>query len=770
MSYPTNYDDVVHQLQGAGLLPRLPLETGRIRRCPVAGDRERRGWYSLAEIVRDDGLCLLVGSYGIWHGTDNHAQKIVLDDSQRFSDEQMQALKAKLAEDRRRADGLRRVEAERAAQEASWMWQRLSPTGDCGYLRRKGVAAHGVRFTPQGNLALPLLDAGGRLHGLQIIYADQRKKGRDKDFWPRGLAKKGHFFLLGGSPDELLLVAEGYATAASLHEATGLPVAVAFDAGNLLPVAQALHKRYRRCKLLICGDDDYLSAGNPGRSAANTAALAVGGEWLLPQFAAERPTDRKGPTDFNDLYLAEGLHEVRRQIEARLQQLGWRASRPPAATDPSPAQPDQPQLINDPREMDSRYTLIYGGNGLVFDHKHHMLLDIADLRNACCDKEYVRQWQRSPNRQAAFLHNVGFDPTGKDPDIRCNLWSGWPTTPKPGDCSRLLDLLQYLCGEDPNFVALYQWLLKWLAYPIQHPGAKMMSAVVMHGPQGVGKNLFFEAVRAIYGRYGRIVNQQAIEDKFNDWASGRLFLVADEVVARQELYHVKNLLKCFITGEWIRINPKNQAAHEERNHINMVFLSNENLPVVLESDDRRHCVIWTPAKLEYKFYAEVKAEIDAGGIAALHDYLLQLDLGDFGPHTPPPVTEAKVELIDTSRDSTERFWLAWSRGELDGVPVLPCRSEDLYKLFKSWADRNGYQRYPPSNLMLNRVGRFQGVAKKILRYDAGGSIKQATFIWPPGVEAPPDRKQSEWLGHCAGLFIDGSAQWRRGTAANWAET
>jgi hypothetical protein len=155
----------------------------------------------------------------------------------------------------------------------------------------------------------------------------------------------------------------------------------------------------------------------------------------------------------------------------------------------------------------------------------------------------------------------------------------------------------------------------------------MRTALVFHGPQGTGKNLFFEAVMAIYGEYGRIVDQAAIEDKFNDWASRKLLMIADEVVARQELYHVKNKLKSFVTGEWIRINPKNVAAHTERNCMNLVFLSNERQPLVLEGDDRRHCVIWVPPKPEEEFFSAVNEEIDNGGVEALHHYLLTLDIG-----------------------------------------------------------------------------------------------------------------------------------------------
>ena len=88
----------------------------------------------------------------------------------------------------------------------------------------------------------------------------------------------------------------------------------------------------------------------------------------------------------------------------------------------------------------------------------------------------------------------------------------------------------------------------------------------------------------------------------------------------------------------IRINPKNMGAYDERNHVNMVFLSNETKPVVLERDDRRYAVVWTPAKLDPAFYETVRLEMEAGGIAALHHRLKTLPLGTSNPgrcHPPP---------------------------------------------------------------------------------------------------------------------------------------
>ena len=224
-------------------------------------------------------------------------------------------------------------------------------------------------------------------------------------------------------------------------------------------------------------------------------------------------------------------------------------------------------------------------------------------------------------------------------ELRDELAAGFAGI-KAGRCERLLDLLRYMCSDDDAYDELYTWVIRWLAYPIQHPGTKMKTILVVNGPQGVGKSMFFEAVMAIYGQYGAVIDQSVIEDGLNDWASRKLFLIADEAVAHSDLYHIKNKIKALITSERIYINPKNRPAYEERNHVNMVFLSNLRRPVLLEEGARRHAIIWTPALHSPAFYGEVQAEINNGGVAALYDYLLNVDLGDFGPASLPPMTNA----------------------------------------------------------------------------------------------------------------------------------
>jgi len=785
----SNYSDVLAQMQDFGLVV-ASLEVGRMQRCKVQGDREKRGWYILHEISLSGGDTVLVGSYGIWQGAENNAQKVELNKVD-LSTEQKEAIRIRMAEDKKRADAEQKRRAERAALQADRAWRKLAEDGSCDYLIRKGVGAFGVRFSPNGAMAIPMLDISGRIHGLQFILDKAKQKdliekhnGRDKQFWPVGVAKKSHFHLIG-SPTTLLIIAEGYATAASLHTATGFPVAVTFDAGNLSSVAQALKKRYPKAQILIAADDDAFGKckhcqspvnvnqgancpaceqphgrKNAGAGYAELAALTVNGRFILPKFADEAArfdhyAKNQGKlTDFNDLHHEDGLHTVRTQVEDALERFGWRSlitTRAEAKQGGGENKVLRP--IDTTDELLQRFSLVYGKSGTVFDHQEHMLVTLSDMRDVCLSRETHRRWQESPQRSIVRPENVGFDPAGEDENITCNLWAGWPTVPKAGNCEQLLSLLYHMCSGEQNSMDLAKWVIKWLAYPLQNPGAKMRTTLVLHGPQGTGKNLFFEAIMMIYGCYGRVIDQSAIEDKFNDWASRKLFLIADEVVARSDLYHVKNKLKAFITGEWIRINIKNMAAYEEKNHVNLVFLSNERMPVVIEEDDRRHCVIWTPPKKDPNFYQAIGAEIANGGIAALHDWLINIDLGDFNEHSKPPMTQAKEELLNLGKDSILRFYDEWRGNELDGIPNVPVLTEDIYDLYRYWCGKQGVKP-SPLNRAIDMLTKRPGMRKERKRFLNGSKPSNPKFfMYPPNVqEMNPGNSESGWLGSCVEEF------------------
>ncbi len=717
MSGAANYDSVIDQLSGFGLVVTQGLDFGRIVRTKVVDERENRGWYSLHIITGDDGDPLIVGTYGVWRGNENNAQKITLKRGA-VSKEKMEAISKRMAEDRKRAAADRKRRAAKAATRAASVWRKANATGNSEYLVRKCVLGHGLRYTESGAAIIPMLDAGGAVHGLQFIlppdHPHRVKTKRDKTYWPAGLVKKGHWFQIGSIRD-VCLVAEGYATGATLHEATQQPVAVAFDANNLLPVGEAIKKANPKVKLLFCADDDHLTKGNPGITAATNSALACVGEWVQPVFAADR--GRKKITDFNDLLEIEGQHVVRTQIDAKLATLGWdqtanRIQRAGLVTEGGGVGDMVPRISVD--DAVDRYWGTYGmGGDMLFDEEERRIVHKKDVANLL-PRHGIDDMRGHPDWRVARDNQIGFDPTEDDPQIRCNLFGGWPTEPKEGNCNRLLELLEYLCENENNGNEIYRWIIKWLAYPIQHRGAKMQSAVVVHGPQGTGKSRFFEAYGDIFGEYGRVLGQEALEDKFNaDWSEKKLFILADEVLARSDMFHVKNRLKGFITGGTIRVNPKGIAAHNEKNQMNIVFLSNERHPLVLENDDRRHCVIWVPPKLPDEFFNEVNEEIENGGVAALQYYLLNLDLGDFKPWTKPPMTTAKQELIEHSAGSEERFIKEWVHLELESpsgevLPLCPCLGSTLYQTYDAWCKSNGEFRPRPRNQFLGYLNKIQG--------------------------------------------------------------
>jgi putative DNA primase/helicase len=572
---------------------------------------------------------------------------------------------------------------------------------------------------------------------------------------------------------------------------------VAFDAGNLVHVAEALRKRYPGLRLLVCADDDYLGKcracgtltpttaptcahcgaehglGNAGMSGAHAAALASDGAVVAPRFAADRPTDRKGPTDFNDLAMAEGLQAVRVQVEDALAAQRWRGRPQAAPTHPSRGEGGgaSSDLISIATlgELHERFALVYEAGDMVFDAQEHALVPLASMRNLCVSRQLHRAWMESQDKRVVRLREVGFDPTERDDTIKCNLWGGWPTTPRAGSCDKLLELGEYLCSQDHKSVEMWRWLQRWLAYPIQHPGAKMKTAVIMHGPQGTGKNLFFESVLRIYGHYGGVVDQDAIEDKHNDFMSRKLMLVADEVVARQEMYHSKNKLKGLVTSDWIRINPKHLASYRERNHVQMVFLSNEVQPMALERDDRRYAVIWTPPKWEAARYHDVLAELDAGGVAALHQHLLQVDLADFGPATLPPMTVAKGDLVELGLDSSERFYNEWVEGHLP-LPRRSCRSEDLYAAYRHWCGAQGVGKPAQHSTFTGTVSKRPGVQKGRhlhCKHYSKTVTTQSVVITPPGATRPDGAQP---LADSINAFMEALRTWRDETASTAASS
>ena len=276
-------------IAAAGLTPPDHIEPGRFHRFPGAGKgaSNRAGWCKLFEHGE-------VGRYGDWStGLDEtwHARKPI-DEAER------KRWAAEISKARKLAEQQRQQDQDEAAKECAGVWSKAEPApADHPYLIAKGIEPHGAKIEA-ARLLVPIRNAAGDIRSLQRIDSQGGKR-----FHPSGEIT-GNYYAIG-QPGETLIIAEGFATAASIHQATGYPVAVAFNAGNLRPVAEAIRGKLPEAQIIIAADDDRNTEGNPGITKATEAAQAVGGTVAAPG----------QPGDFNDLAHDQGADAIRARFD-----------------------------------------------------------------------------------------------------------------------------------------------------------------------------------------------------------------------------------------------------------------------------------------------------------------------------------------------------------------------------------------------------------------------------------------------------------------------
>ena len=187
---------------------------------------------------------------------------------------------------RKQAAARARAEAERlrrqaeAEKKAAHLWSRSRPADPAHpYTIHKGVQAHRARQMGD-SLVLDYRDIGGRITTLQFISPDGGKR------FLSGGAVAGSSHRFGPKITATVICCEGWATGATLHEATGHPVCICGSAGNLAPVAKGIREKYPTVSIIIAGDADQV-----GRKAATEAAEMVNGIVCLPDFSQGEVVD-----------------------------------------------------------------------------------------------------------------------------------------------------------------------------------------------------------------------------------------------------------------------------------------------------------------------------------------------------------------------------------------------------------------------------------------------------------------------------------------------
>jgi phage/plasmid primase-like uncharacterized protein len=306
----TESQDLVSPIEGftkhceaQGLVIRDLIADGEIHRVPHISSKKGAvdGWY----ILHLSGK-IPVGVAGCWKEPTFESKWMAdIGRSMSFSerlehDKWVGEFKAKREADRVASQ---QVAAEKAEDEVSTY---ADASADHPYLVRKRIEPHGIKIDRAGRLVVPVIDQEGEILSYQTIDAEGNKR------FLKGGKIEGGFYELRGNR-KVIFIGEGFATCASIHQATGFTTLVAFDCGNLAKVAKSAKEMFLGSRIVICADNDQFTEGNPGIAKAKAAAGLVFGEIVYPTFnESDLPSK---PTDFNDLHTLQGIEAVKEQIE-----------------------------------------------------------------------------------------------------------------------------------------------------------------------------------------------------------------------------------------------------------------------------------------------------------------------------------------------------------------------------------------------------------------------------------------------------------------------
>ena len=573
------------------------------------------------------------------------------------------AFAAQMAAERKRRQHEERERHEVAAKRAQAI---IAAARDADpehlYLKRKGVEPHGLKIDSAGRLVMPLCDHKGTIWSVQTIARDGTK------LFLGGGRKRGLFHLLG-EPGDDPVIGEGFATAASICEATGLPVVIAFDAGNLGPVAKSIRKWLPLARIVIAADDDYATDGNPGLTKARAAAELIGGTVAVPTFLE----DEERGTDFNDLASLRGPDSVAAIIRVAFEEVeaDEEQSDEPAATpgDPEPAQQPTVATAAQPADDDwempllvaveelntKHFVVTVGGQTVIgtltkdealgrellvfsqerdiklrYGHRHYLVGFTA--RGLEIWKGLGEAWLAHRNR--LNYERIALIPNGTVPEDTYNLWRGFGVEPQPGDWPLITEhLFEVICAGNAGD---YRWLIGWMARAVQFPELHAEVAVVLRGAKGSGKGTLGQILHRLFRHHTmHISNPAHFTGRFNGHLVDVLFLFVDEAFWAGDKAG-EGTLKALVTEPTIPIEPKFVNLFQVANRLKILMASNADWVVPATADERRYFMLDVSEhkRGDREYFTKLHEAIEGTELQAFLDYLLNLDLSGFQPSQP----------------------------------------------------------------------------------------------------------------------------------------
>ena len=294
------------------------------------------------------------------------------------------------------------------------------------------------------------------------------------------------------------------------------------------------------------------------------------------------------------------------------------------------------------------------------------------------------------------------------PDGSINSWRGYVCEPVKGDVKPFIKLLKRLI---PN-INERRYVLSWFAALVQNPAQKFNVALVIWSrQQGTGKSLIVETIGNLFDdRHFEVVGQEVFNDNFTDWQAHKVMVVCDEVSSTDKRA-VADRIKGWITASKNNINAKNAPKYKQPNLIKYVFLSNHADAVYLDETDRRFYVVEASSdRLQKEDRWEFVQWRDGSGKAALLHYLLNLNIKDFNPTAPAPLSSSKAAMVEDNKSDLERWMDATVEELLHGQKYL-ISSEALATRYKNDTGHSCSSKTITSTLRIRGVTRLNKIAR-----------------------------------------------------------
>jgi len=269
-------------------------------------------------------------------------------------------------------------------------------------------------------------------------------------------------------------------------------------------------------------------------------------------------------------------------------------------------------------------------------------------------------------------HALTYEPGGAkilNHGTRYNAWRGLGVEPKKGSIKPWKELLDHMFKDSPP--GHRAWFERWCAWPLKNLGSKMASAVGLWGLPGRGKSLIAEKILSpIYGSNFTSIAQVDLESDFNEWAVNKQLILVDEVSASESRTRADRFKK-LVTQTELQVSMKFIPRYAIPDHTNYIMTSNSPRAFYVEDNDRRFFIHRVPdLQLPESFFHNLidvwigfhkPPTFGPGPAALLHYFLEELDFGDFDPKAPPPVTQDKLDMIESGRHPAED----WLRSYVD---------------------------------------------------------------------------------------------------------